>query len=121
MLTFKCPSSKYCLFHGSWLFQNAINEKREKGKIVISTVTFLHPVSIIGTTTCKGFWLTNFLFFSSAPSVLTLTAVKHLLSGVIKTLTETNDITVNIRSDLNLHIFGQLSPCDFSWMFRTPQ
>ena len=32
MLTFKCPSSKYCLFHGSWLFQDAINEKREKKK-----------------------------------------------------------------------------------------
>ena len=104
MLTSKCPFSKHCLFHGS--FQDVINEK---------------PVSIIGSFTCEGFLLINFLFFSSAPSVLTLTAVKHLLSGVIKTLTETNDITVNIRSDFNLHMFSQLSPSDPSWMSLTPR
>ena len=84
MLTSKCLFSKHCLFHGS--SQDVVNEK---------------PISVIGTSTCEGFLLINFLFFSSAPSVLTLTAVKHLLSGVIKTLTETNDITVNVRSDFN--------------------
>lgn len=42
-----------------------------------------------------------FTLCSSAPSVLTLTAVKHLLSGVIKTLTQTDDIKVNIRSGSN--------------------
>ena len=104
MQTFKCPFSKDCLFHGS--FQDVINEK---------------PVSIIGTSTCEGFLLINFLCFSSAPSVLTLTAVRHLLSGVIKTLTQTNDITVNIRSDFNVHIFSQLSPSDPRWMLLTPR
>ncbi|XP_073255709.1 BOS complex subunit NOMO3-like [Porites lutea] len=47
---------------------------------------------------CHQFDQEVFIYNTSAPSVLTLTAVKHLLSGVIKTLTETNDITVNIRS-----------------------
>ena len=104
MLTSKFPFSKHCLFHGS--FQDVINEK---------------PVSVNGTSTCEGYLLINFLFFSSAPSVLTLTAVKHLLSGVIKTLTETSDITVSIRSDFNLHIFSQLSPSVPRWMSLTPR
>ncbi|KAJ7333033.1 Nodal modulator [Desmophyllum pertusum] len=47
---------------------------------------------------CHQFEQEVFIYNTSAPSVLTLTAIKHLLSGTIKTQQPTSDITVNIRS-----------------------
>lgn len=47
---------------------------------------------------CHQFEQEVFKYNTSAPSVLTLTAIKHLLSGTIKTLEHTSDITVQIRS-----------------------
>ena len=53
--------------------------------------------TVPSTFNCVVLTVYLLFFFSSAPSVLTLTAVKHLLSGIIKTLTQTNDIAVNIK------------------------
>ncbi|XP_067042514.1 BOS complex subunit NOMO3-like [Acropora muricata] len=47
---------------------------------------------------CHQFDQDVFIYNTSAPSVLTLTAVKHLLSGVVKAATKADDIKVDIRS-----------------------
>ncbi|XP_068686037.1 BOS complex subunit NOMO3-like [Montipora foliosa] len=47
---------------------------------------------------CHQFDQNVFIYNTSAPTVLTLTAIKHLLSGAVKTVTKTDDIKVNIRS-----------------------
>lgn len=61
---------------------------------------------------CHKFEQEVFKYNTSAPSVLTLTAIKHLLSGTVKTQEPMSDITIKIRSlkSKEVTILGPLKP-----------
>ncbi|RMX43282.1 hypothetical protein pdam_00020157 [Pocillopora damicornis] len=61
---------------------------------------------------CHQFEQEVFKYNTSAPSVLTLTAIKHLLSGTVKTQEPMSDITIKIRSlkSKEVTILGPLKP-----------
>ena len=52
-------------------------------------------------------------FFRAEPSVLTLTAVRHLVGGIITSQTSADDVTVEIKS---VYSFARIDLKYFIWL-----